>query len=300
MSSAEQTRPVAAAVQARKRRSRIQWTVGVVVLVVAVVAAAWVLMSATTTPTGCSSLAIGGASEATPLQLVIELQGNTDHDAEHVSGFVAAQLKAMTADVTKAYDVRVVFVRYGQVVDPPGCLASPRRISSPQEDLDTYAGSQTSADNRKQLQATLERNRATQISWLADEVGAQVRQVSFTGLDPKVPELSPRLVWQAALRNDAPQAFLAVYSPMLSTVDDCLATPHADPGPGASSTPSAAEQVAGCLRFNQLAASKAAKTSVVVDASLLDAAQRQRALAVRDALCQQATVDHCSATPAES
>lgn len=281
------------------RRSRIQWTVGIALLVVAVAVTAWVLTAASKTPTGCASLATSGAPPATPLQLVVELQGNTLQDAEHVSHFVASQLKGMTPDLTHAFDVRVTFVRYGQAIELPGCLASPRRIASPQEDLDTYASSQTSSDNRKHLQETLERNRTTQISWLAEEVGTQVRQLSFSGLDSKAPVLSARLVWQAALRNDSPEALLAVYSPMMSTIDDCLATPHADPG-SVADTPNAAEQVAGCLRFNQIAASKAPKTSVVVDTSLQDAAQRQRALAIRDALCQQATIDHCSASPAEN
>jgi hypothetical protein len=285
----------------KKKSIRTQIVIGLFVILLAMAGTAFWLVKSTTTQSGCGSLATGGSGQATAMAIVLELQGNTSSDAQRSAAFVQTQLTASTSQLGGSYDVQVAFVRYGESITPSGCLATPRRIQSPADDLQTYTDKNTSSDTRKSLGSELSTVRSKQIGWIAAEVSSQVRGVSFAGLDPSQPKLSPRLAWQAALKFDSPTAVLAVYSPMTSTVNDCLMPPSdsaSDPLQAPADTSQEVNQeVIDCLTYDQIGRSKAAETSIVVDDALLDAAQRQRASAMQVAFCKNATSDGCSATP---
>jgi hypothetical protein len=303
--SADDARARAAAIRARRKaRRRVEFTVGGLVTVIAMGATAVMLTKATEQASGCSALSSGNEKTATPVSLIIELEGNTDRDADAAAQFVSTQLKTSAVDVETAYDVSVVLVAFGEEAPLSGCLADARRLASPETDLDTYQDDSTSSDTKEHLNDILSEQRAKQIGWIVDEVASQVRAVDFEGRDENAPQLSPRLAWDAAMSHDEPNSIVAVMSPMISTVDDCFSSTvdnnssvvgPVDPVDVGDSD--AKNQVEDCKQFGEIATASATRTSIVAYTSDLDANQRRFALDTVAELCAAVTVDHCSATP---
>ncbi len=238
-------------------------------------------------PSGCDSMPTSADGQAKSITLVVELEGNTVDDAKNVETFVREQLEGLTQDPSSQFAVRVSFVKNGEKYALTGCLSQSRYIIPPKEDLETYENDNSSADTKRQLEASMTRYRQARIGWIADEASDRVRQVSFEGVDPSKAKLSPIFAWNAAVGFDQPGGTIAILSPFTSTVDDCFR-------PSGSS--SAQDQVQDCIEFQQVVQLKSAVTSLVLEPSLLDASTRDRAEATRSALCKFATEDGCSAT----
>jgi len=173
-------------------------------------------------------------------------------------------------------------VRYGSSAPLSGCLADVRYIVPPKEDLDTYRSSSTSEDTKAALKKTMDETRIQKVHWIASEARAQVTQVDFTGLDARKPMLSPLLVWKAGLKFDAPNSKVVMLSPLVSTVDDCMAR---DGVP--------ADLVRDCAKFAQFYPAVSASVLITVDEAALDPTYARRAEETRSAMCQQLTIDDC-------
>ncbi len=240
---------------------------------------------ATRTPTGCGSLATTAAGDTESLNLVVELRANTSSEANAVQSFVQRSLTTLTEDLTKQYSVRLVLLRYGSPVQLTGCLADLRYIVPPKEDLDTYRASSTSEDTKAALKKTMDETRLQKVHWIAAEAQAQVAQVDLAGFDPRKPQLSPLLAWKAGLKFDAPNSRVAILSPLVSTVDDCMARDGAP-----------ADLVRDCTKFAQFFPATAAGVSIIVDEAALDPTYARRAEETRTAICEQLTKDNCGVT----
>lgn len=261
------------------RRGIIISVISIFLLLAATAAA---MTWATRTPTGCGSLATAAAGETESLNLVVELRGNTASEAHAVESFVQKSLTDLTGDLTKQYSVRLVLLRYGSPAPLPGCLADLRYIIPPKEDLDTYRAGSTSEDTKAALRKTMDEGRLQKVHWIASEARSQVVQVDFAGLDSSKPMLSPLLVWKAGLKFDAPNATVAILSPLVSTVDDCMARDGAP-----------ADLVRDCAKFAQLYPATSARISITVDEAALDPTYARRAGDTRTAMCELLTKDNC-------
>lgn len=199
-----------------------------------------------------------------------------------MESFVQQTLTGLTEDLTKQYSVRLVLLRYGSPAPLSGCLADLRYILPPKEDLDTYRASSTSDDTKAALKKTMDETRLQKVHWIASEARSQVAQVDFAGLDPRKPLLSPLLAWKAVLKFDAPNSKVAVLSPLVSTVDDCMAR---DGVPG--------DLVRDCAKFTQFYPATKASVSITIDEAALDPTYARRAEGTRTAMCEQLTKDNC-------
>ncbi|HPZ69960.1 MAG TPA: hypothetical protein PLU19_14290 [Dermatophilaceae bacterium] len=161
-------------------------------------------------------------------------------------------------------------------------MADLRYIVPPKEDLDTYRASSTSEDTKAALKKTMDETRLQKVHWIAAEAQAQVAQVDLAGFDPRKPQLSPLLAWKAGLKFDAPNSRVAILSPLVSTVDDCMARDGAP-----------ADLVRDCTKFAQFFPATAAGVSIIVDEAALDPTYARRAEETRTAICEQLTKDNC-------
>ncbi len=166
--------------------------------------------------TDCEDLERSGEQVDRTTTLLIELGGNTTEWAAAVSDFVVRRLTGATADRPEdAIAVHIALSKGGRIYMASSACLTGRLVLGPDEaERTTFA--RATEDTRSDMARRFKSETTDQIDVVASALRDEVLGTTFEGRDQQMSFLT---LWK---EGETSQGELAMISPLVSTVGDCL------------------------------------------------------------------------------